>query len=119
MAGNPLLFIAGLAAAAGIGYYMHQEGYFNKIFEAINAALDKIKAPTNGNGDGGCASGKIKCKDGKCDTQSNCDKQASCKSDEDWSPSAKKCVKKANLTMAYNTPEFYTGSHRGYLITRF
>lgn len=116
MAGNPLLFIGGAIAVAGVGYYLHQAGYFNKIFDAINAAIDKIgNTPVPSGGDG-CSSGKIKCKDGKCDTQSKCDSQAKCKSGEHWNATSKKCAKASNLAMAYTTPQFSSGSHRAYLV---
>ena len=120
MAGNPLIFIGGLAAAVGIGYYLHQGGYFNKIFDAINDAIGQVgKTPSPA---GGCSSGKIKCKDGKCNTQANCNKQANCKAPKYWSASEKKCITQAgaSLAMAYNTPHFWSsGSHRGYLLNSY
>lgn len=110
--GNPVIFIAGMVAVGGIGYYLYKGGYFDAIIDAINAAIEKIKGG-NGNGDE-CAAGKIKCKDGKCDTQANCNKQ--CTSGGNWNPTTKKCSQSSNLAMAYNTPMFDSGSFRAYLV---
>ena len=110
--GNTIMWIAGLAAVAGIGYYMHKAGYFDAIFDAINKAIDEIKntSPLDGDKD----PVKIKCKDGKMDTQEHCDKQAKCASGEHWSPSAKKCVKGSKLALAYVTPTLGGARMRAY-----
>lgn len=103
-ASNTLIWIGGLIAAGGVGWYLYSKGYFDSIVETITGGLE---GGGGGNGkddeDEGkkCGEGKILCKDGKCDTQSNCDKQAKCKSDEDWNPESKKCAKKSKLAIAY------------------
>lgn len=38
------LTILGFGAVAAFGYYLHTRGVFNDIFDAINKALDEIKA---------------------------------------------------------------------------
>lgn len=114
------MFLGGAAAFVGIGYYMHQAGYFDAIFDAINKAIDDIKnTKPLPDGGSGCASGKIKCKDGKCDTQAKCDSQAKCKSGEHWNATDKKCVKSSSLALAYVTPVMQGARVRAYRLEHF
>jgi len=131
LAGNTWIFLGGAAAVAGLGYYLHQAGYFNSIFDAINKAIDDIKntkpLPDGKEEEkpkpkpGGCEDGGlVKCKDGKCGKQSDCDKQAKCKSTEKWSSFSKKCVVKttSKLAMAFNTPLIGVARYRAFRVYR-
>jgi hypothetical protein len=112
--GGTIMFIGGVLAAAGVGYYLWKGGYFDSILDSINKVIDDIKGGGGGNGGTGCTGGKIKCKDGKCDTQSKCDSQAKCKSGEHWNADSKKCAKASNLALAYVTPVLNNARIRAY-----
>jgi hypothetical protein len=108
---STMLSIAGLAVGAYGVYYLHTNGYFEKILGALpkgggtgelypGEKEDEAKTPGGTpppDAKGNCTGGKVLCKDQKCESQAECDKEGKCKSGEHWDGPSQKCVKAAKM----------------------
>jgi hypothetical protein len=133
-----LSWLVGGAVVIGLGYFAFQKGLFNQAFDLVNNAIkgggstkdeelypgekeDEAKTPggTPAPVAGKCPSGKVLCKDQKCETQAECDKEGKCKTGEHWDGDTQKCVKAAKLALSYlggSTSPYAT--HRFYAVVQ-